>query len=175
MSLNWGTMAEWEKRNCRRALGDLAGVAAALLSAILLHAFTDDDELKDSDTLSTALYLIDRLNTEASMYTPWGLVTETKTLYSSPIAMTNLPEDILKSLEYSVRWIFDDDFNINYPSGQYAGQNKIAVRLKRNIPIYRVYDRLSHMAQNNQYYRIGDNNWNIKLSKNIANFVNPEE
>ena len=175
MSLNWGTMAEWEKRNCRRALGDLAGVAAALLSAILLHAFTDDDELKDSDTLSTALYLIDRLNTEASMYTPWGLVTETKTLYSSPIAMTNLPEDILKSLEYSVRWIFDDDFNIDYPSGQYAGQNKIAVRLKRNIPIYRVYDRLSHMAQNNQYYRIGDNNWNIKLSKNIANFINPEE
>lgn len=175
IGLNWATMAEWEKRNCRRALGDLAGVAAALLSAILLHAFTDDDELKDSDTLSTALYLIDRLNTEASMYTPWGMTTEIKTLYSSPIAMTNLPEDILKSLEYSVRWIFDEDFDPNYTTGQYVGQNKIAVRLKRNIPIYRVYDRLNHMAQNNQYYRIGDNNWNIKLSKNIANFVNPED
>lgn len=175
IGLNWATMAEWEKRNCRRALGDLAGVAAALLSAILLHAFTDDDELKDSDALSTALYLIDRLNTEASMYTPWGMTTEIKTLYSSPIAMTNLPEDILKSLEYSVRWIFDEDFDPNYTTGQYVGQNKIAVRLKRNIPIYRVIDRLNHMAQNNQYYRIGDNNWNIKLSKNIANFVNPED
>ena len=175
IGLNWATMAEWEKRNCRRALGDLAGVAAALLSAILLHAFTDDDELKDSDALSTALYLIDRLNTEASMYTPWGMSTEIKTLYSSPIAMTNLPEDILKSLEYSVRWIFDEDFDPNYTTGQYVGQNKIAVRLKRNIPIYRVIDRLNHMAQNNQYYRIGDNNWNIKLSKNIANFVNPED
>lgn len=175
IGLNWATMAEWEKRNCRRALGDLAGVAAALLSAILLHAFTDDDELKDSDTLSTALYLIDRLNTEASMYTPWGMTTEIKTLYSSPIAMTNLPEDILKSLEYSVRWIFDEDFDPNYTTGQYVGQNKIAVRLKRNIPMYRVYDRLNHMAQNNQYYRIGDNNWNIKLSKNIANFVSPED
>lgn len=174
IGLNWSTMAEWEKRNCRRALGDLAGVAAALLSAILLHALTDDDELKDSDLLSTALYLIDRLNAEASMYTPWGLVSEFKTLYSSPIAMSNLPEDILKCLKLSVRWIFDEDFNPNYTTGQYRGENKIWVRLRRNIPIYRVYDRLSHMAQNNQYYRIGDNNWNIKLAKNIANFINPE-
>ena len=175
ISLNWATMAEWEKRNCRRALGDLAGVAAALLSAILLHALVDDDELKDSDMLATGLYLIDRLNTEASMYTPWGMLSEFKTLYSSPIAMTNLPEDILKSLELSIRWIFDENFNPNYENGQYVGQNKIAVRLKRNIPIYRVYDRLNHMAQNNQYYRIGDNNWNIKLSKQIGNFINPED
>lgn len=174
ISLNWSTMAEWEKRNCRRALGDLAGVAAALLSAILLHALTDDDELKDSDLLSTSLYLIDRLNSESSMYTPWGMFTEFKTLYSSPIAMSNLPTDILKCLELSVQWMFNDNFDINYPSGLYSGENKIWVRLRRNIPGYRVYDRLNHMANNNQYYRIGDNNWNIKLAKSIGNFIDSE-
>ena len=175
IGINWAIMPEWEKRNCRRAIGDLCGVAAALLTAILLHALTDDDELKDSNTLATILYLTDRLNSEASMYTLWGLVTETKTMYSSPLAMLNGPEDLLKSLEIATRWLFDEDYNINYTTGQYAGQNKLYVRLKRNIPIYRVYDRLSHMANNNQYYRIGDNNWNIKLSRNIADIINPEE
>ena len=174
ISLNWSTMTEWEKRNCRRALGDLAGVASALLMAILLHTLTDDDELKNSDLLSTGLYLIDRLNTEASMYTPWGMVTEFKTLYSSPLAMSNLPMDILKALELSAQWIFNEDFNPYYENTQYAGENKIWVRLRRNIPIYRVYDRLTHMANHNQYYRIGDNNWNIKLAKQVADIISPE-
>ena len=167
-------MPEWEKRNCRRAIGDLCGIAAALLTAIILHSLTDDDELKDSDSLATILYLADRLNSESSLYTPWGLITEAKTMYSSPIAALNGPEDLLKSLEIATRWLFDDDYDVIYPSGLYAGQNKLFVRLKRNIPIYRVYDRLNHMANNNQYYRIGDNNWNIKLSKNIADIINPE-
>lgn len=175
ISINWAIMPEWEKRNCRRAMGDLCGIAAALLTAIILHALTDDDELKDSDTLATMLYLADRLNSESSLYTPWGLITEAKTMYSSPIAALNGPEDLLKSLEIATRWLFDDDYDVIYPSGLYAGQNKLYVRLKRNIPIYRVYDRLNHMANNNQYYRIGDNNWNIKLSKNIADIINPEE
>ena len=56
-------------------------------------------------------------------------------------------------------------------TGQYKGENKLKVKLVRNIPGYRVYDRLQHMARNNSYYRIGDNNWNVKLAKNIADFM----
>ena len=51
----------------------------------------------------------------------------------------------------------------------YKGQNKYAVLLKRNIPIYRIYQRFNNIAKNNHYYRINDSNWNIKVAKNVGN------
>ena len=34
-------------------------------------------------------YISDRLLSESQMYTPWGLISEASTLWSSPIAATN--------------------------------------------------------------------------------------
>ena len=174
-SLNWEMLPEWEKNNVRKVYGDLCGIASAMLISIGLHMATDDDQIKDSNFLSTILYLSDRLFSETMLYTPTGLVTETSTLMSNPLAATSSVEDLLKAMDIIINIAFDENYNPNYTSGLYRGENKLKVLLKRNIPGYRVYDRLQHMTKNNQYYRINDNSRNIRVSKNIANAIVAED
>lgn len=172
---NWRMLPEWEKRNIRRIYGDLCGMAASILIAALIYAATDDDDIKESNTLSTCVYLADRLFSESHMYAPFGIIPEAKTLYSSPMAAINGPSDLLETINITWNWMFNGEFNPYYEHGQYSGDLKLLVKLRRNIPIYRTYDRLTHMANNNRYYRIGDSNFNNKIAKTVANFVNPEE
>lgn len=171
---NWNLMPEWERNAVKRCLGDLYGVVSAMLMGIAIYAMTDDDDEKESEFIATALYISDRLLSESQMYTPWGLVSEASTLWSSPIAATNGPEDLLKGIGFLTQWMFDEDFNPTYKTGIYAGQNKEWVLLKRNIPLYRVIDRLSSMTKNNSYYRINEKSLNMKLSKLIADEINPD-
>lgn len=174
LGMNYKLLPEWERHNMKRCLGDLQGVVSAFLIAICLHMMTDDDEIKDSEALSTMLYLADRLNTEASMYTPWGLYTEASTLWSSPIAGQNSIKDLLKAASYGVKALTDEEFSMTYTTGLYKGQNKLQVLLYRNTPIWRTYQRLSHMSKNNSYYRINETALNIKAAKNIADTIVPD-
>lgn len=174
LKLNYQTMPVWEQNNMRRALGDLLGVGSAFLIAIGVHLMTDDDEIKESELLSTALYMADRMNSESAMYFPWGLYSEAGTLWSSPIAAQNGPKDLLKGLALGANILFDSEFDPYYTTGLYKGQHKGAVLLYRNTPIYRVYQRLSTMTKNNQYYRINENTMNIRMAKTIADDINPD-
>ena len=171
---NWQFMPEWERRAAKRSLGDLYGIVSAMLMAIGIYAMTDDDDEKNSEFVATAIYLADRLLSESQLYTPWGLVSETSTLLSSPIAATNSIEDLFKGLSFLGQWMFDEDFDPNYKTGLYAGQNKAAVLIKRNIPAYRVYQRLSTMTKNNNYYRINEKALNLRLAKHIADEINED-
>ena len=65
-------------------------------------------------------------------------------------------------------------FNMTYTTGLYKGQNKLQVLLYRNTPIWRTYQRLSHMSKNNSYYRINETALNIKAAKNIADSIIPD-
>lgn len=171
---NWDLMPQWERNAVKRCLGDLYGIVSAMLMGIAIYAMTDDDDEKESEFVATSLYISDRLLSEAQMYTPWGLVSETSTLFSSPIAATNGIEDLFKGLGFLAQWMFDEDFDPTYRSGLYAGQNKGWVLLKRNIPLYRVIDRLSNMTKNNSYYRINQKSLNMRFSKMIADEINPD-
>ena len=151
----------------RRVLGDLLGCVLAFGSAMLIYAGTDDDELEDNIVYATMLYLTDRIYSEARMYTPWGLVGEAKTLWSSPIAVNNTILDMLKLGELGIQWIFDDEFNPTYTTGLYKGENKFVVRFGRNVPIYRIVNRVANMDKNNKYYRIGQKGIH-KRAKTIA-------
>lgn len=174
IKLNWKLMPQWERNACKRTLGDLYGIVSAMLMGIGIYALTDDDDEKESEIVATALYLSDRLLSEAQMYTPWGLISEASTLWSSPIAATNGPEDLLKGIGFLAQWMFDEDFNPTYKTGLYSGENKGWVLLKRNIPLYRVIDRLSNMTKNNSYYRINENSLNLQFGKLIADEINPD-
>lgn len=175
LKINWQLLPTWEQNNIRRTYGDLCGITAAMLTAIGIHLACDDDELKDDtvkgNLLSTCIYLSDRLYSESRMYTPTGMYNEFDVLWSSPIAATNGPEDLLKGLNVIVNTLFNEDYEPNYTTGLYKGQNKAAVVLKRNIPAYRVYNRLKHMSENNQYYRINDNSLNMRTATNIVNAI----
>lgn len=171
---NWNLMSPWERNAVKRCLGDLYGILSALLLGITIYAMTDDDDEKESNVVATGLYLADRLLSESQMYTPWGLYSEGKTLWSSPIAAYNGPSDLIKIMDYTARWLFDEDFDPVYSTGIYKGKNKVGVLIKRNIPIYRVIERLNNMTKNNSYYRINEKALNMKISKYIADQINPD-
>lgn len=171
---NWNLMSPWERNAVKRCLGDLYGILSALLLGVAIYAMTDDDDEKESNIVATGLYLADRLLSESQMYTPWGLYSEGKTLWSSPIAAYNGPSDLIKIMDYTARWLFDEDFDPVYSTGIYKGKNKVGVLIKRNIPIYRVIERLNNMTKNNSYYRINEKALNMKISKYIADQINPD-
>lgn len=171
---NWNLMSPWERNAVKRCLGDLYGILSALLLGVAIYAMTDDDDEKESNIVATGLYLADRLLSESQMYTPWGLYSEGKTLWSSPIAAYNGPSDLIKIMDYTARWLFDEDFDPVYSTGIYKGRNKIDVLVKRNIPLYRVIERLNNMTKNNSYYRINEKALNMKISKYIADQINPD-
>lgn len=171
---NWNLMSPWERNAVKRCLGDLYGILSALLLGVTIYAMTDDDDEKESNVVATGLYLADRLLSESQMYTPWGLYSEGKTLWSSPIAAYNGPSDLIKIMDYTARWLFDEDFDPVYSTGIYKGKNKVGVLIKRNIPLYRVIERLNNMTKNNSYYRINEKALNMKISKYIADQINPD-
>lgn len=171
---NWNLMSPWERNAVKRCLGDLYGILSALLLGVTIYAMTDDDDEKESNVVATGLYLADRLLYESQMYTPWGFYSEGKTLWSSPIAAYNGPSDLIKIMDYTARWLFDEDFDPVYSTGIYKGRNKIDVLVKRNIPLYRVIERLNNMTKNNSYYRINEKALNMKVSKYIADQINPD-
>lgn len=171
---NWNLMSPWERNAVKRCLGDLYGILSALLLGVTIYAMTDDDDEKESNVVATGLYLADRLLSESQMYTPWGLYSEGKTLWSSPIAAYNGPSDLIKIMDYTARWLFDEDFDPVYSTGIYKGKNKVGVLIKRNILLYRVIERLNNMTKNNSYYRINEKALNMKISKYIADQINPD-
>ena len=171
--INWNTIPQWERANMRRVLGDLLGSILAFGVAMLMYLGSDDDELEDNNFYATLLYLTDRIYSEARMYTPWGLVPEFKTLHSSPIAATNSVNDALKLGNLLWQNIIDEDFNPYYTTGRYRGENKYAVTIGQNIPIYRIINRLQNMNKNNKYYRIGQKS-STKRAKTVADWIDGE-
>ena len=175
LRLNYQTLPEWEKANIRRIQGDLGGIMAGMIGLIALGLLTggdDDDELYDTTWYNFMLYTADRWITESNSYTPWGLVTEGKTLWSSPVAAFKAPEDLLKLLNLSMQAIFDDDFNPEYTTGRYKGENKFKRLIIGNIPLMRNINRLEQLEKNNQYYRLDDNSMRNSIVDNIVDWYN---
>lgn len=175
LRLNYQTLPEWEKANIRRIQGDLGGIMAGMVGLIALGLLTggdDDDELYDTTWYNFMLYTADRWITESNSYTPWGLVTEGKTLWSSPVAAFKAPEDLLKLLNLSMQALFDDDFNPEYTTGLYKGENKLTRLIIGNVPLMRNINRLEQLEKNNQYYRLDDNSIRNAIVDNIVDWYN---
>ena len=169
---NYSTLSRFEKANLKRNLGDLAGILSAMLIVTLLYAAFDDDDIKDDGWKASLLYLADRLYSDSSMYTPIGLVSEYKTAWSSPIASANGPSDLLKAVTMLPKALFDPEFDPIYRTGQYRGENKFEVLLRRNLPAVRPYDRIQFITRNNSYYKIGESQIGVNIAKNFGDMLN---
>lgn len=171
---NYATMSNAERANVRRALGELTGIAYGLLGGIaascaLLAADDDDETAKIIANL--ALYQADRLSSETIMYNI-GAVSEFDKLWSSPVALGQSFKDVISAFGFVAKYITEgDEFNPNYTTGLYKGENKLAVYVKRQIPIYRGINRIMQLDQNNKYYKLTENMLGIIPTQSIAEWV----
>ena len=159
IDVNWNLLPEHEKANIRRNLGDIKGWLASLLIALATKAIGDDDDEETSIIYNLAMYQADRLNTE-SIQLSWipSIFSESKKLWSKPIAAQSTVEDIINTLKFVTDWMYDEEFNPVYETGRFAGENKFTVRLMRRIPIYRgIYTSLFDIIDNNNYYSMSEN------------------
>lgn len=155
--VNWEALPEYQKASILRTAGDIFGALSSITVAIGTNIAWDD---KDKDKMllpNLMLYSADQLATESMMYNPIFLPNNAKQLWSSPIAMMNMPNDIINSLNLIANAMFDDEFDYNYTTGRYKGENKFKVKLMRQVPIYRAYNNLATLDKSNSYYHYGQN------------------
>lgn len=157
-STNWNMLPRYQRAAILRAMGNVAGSVAAIAMALAAHAIWDDKELENSTLGNLLIYEADSLATQVMMYTPPFVITEGKKLYSSPIAAQTMPSDVLKAMNIIAEGLISgDDYNWDYSSGRYAGENKLYVLTTRQIPIYRAYSNIAGLDKSNSYYKLGDN------------------
>lgn len=172
--LNFNLMNDNQQAAILRGMQDACGALAAILTAIAIRVAWDDDKLKDSWFANLALYSADSLASQSMMYNPVFLPGEFKKLWSSPIASLTMPSDILDACNIIAEGLMTDDYEWDYTTGRYRGQNKLAVKLTRQIPIYRSYSNLTGLNQSNSYYKLGDNMLSIINVKGIADVFKGE-
>lgn len=167
---NWNILPEYERANCRRALGDLLGCLSAVCLGIAVQCLIDDDD--DNLLYNMFIYQADRLASESAMYFPLGAIAEGEKLWSSPIAAKNSITDGLETAGLISRYILQgDDFDAYYSTGLYNGENKIWVQVRRNIPIYHSIDMVNRLSKSNKYYKLTDNMLSIIPTRDIADAI----
>ena len=168
---NWQLLPDYERKNIRRNLGDVIGVLGAVAIAIGLRALGDDDD-EDGIIYNLALYEADRLASESFQFNPFGAASEAKKLWSNPIAVQSIVNDILSSMGTMAQILIEgEDYDPYYHSGKYAGEHKLKVYIERRIPVWRGVNAILNIGHDNHYYKLGDNMISIIPVKDIATWI----
>ena len=171
LQTNWQLMPKWQRASIERAAGDVVGALGGVCTALAVRCIWDDDDLKNSLWGNLMLYEADDLTTQSMMYNMLFLPQQFDQLWSSPIAGITAGKDIMSACNNIAAYVMDDDYDPNYTSGRYAGQNKIIVKLGRQIPIYRSLNNLATLDKANSYYKTGDNLLTLINVKDWANDI----
>ena len=171
LQTNWQLMPKWQRASIERAAGDVVGALGGICTALAVRCIWDDDDLKNSLWGNLMLYEADELTTQSMMYNMLFLPQQFDQLWSSPIAGVTAGKDIMAACNNIAAYIMDDNYDPNYTSGRYAGQNKIIVKLSRQIPIYRSLNNLATLDKANSYYKTGDNLLTLINIKDWANDI----
>lgn len=171
LQTNWQLMPKWQRASIERAAGDVVGALGGVCTALAVRCIWDDDDLKNSLWGNLMLYEADDLTTQSLMYNMLFLPQQFDQLWSSPIAGVTAGKDIMAACNNIAAYVMDDDYDPNYTSGRYAGQNKILVKLGRQIPIYRSLNNLATLDKANSYYKTGDNLLTLINVKDWANDI----
>ena len=171
LQTNWQLMPKWQRASIERAAGDVVGALGGICTALAVRCIWDDNDLKNSLWGNLMLYEADDLTTQSMMYNMLFLPQQFDQLWSSPIAGATAGKDIMAACNNIAAYIMNDDYKPNYTSGRYAGQNKIIVKLSRQIPIYRSINNLATLNKANSYYKTGDNLLTLINIKDWANDI----
>jgi hypothetical protein len=168
---NWQLLPDYERKNIRRNLGDVIGVLGAVAIAIGLRALGDDDD-EDGIIYNLALYEADRLASESFQFNPFGAASEAKKLWSNPVAVQSIVNDVLSSMGTMAQILIEgEDYDPYYHSGKYAGEHKLKVYIERRIPVWRGINAILNIGDDNHYYKLGDNMISIIPVKDIATWI----
>lgn len=171
VNTHWNLLPDYERANIARNLGDVCGVLAAVAVAIGLRALGDDDD-EDGIIYNLCLYEADRLASESFQFNPYGAWVEAKKLWSNPVAVQSIINDILSSMGTMSQILIEgEDYDPYYKSGKYAHQHKLKVYIERRIPVWRGINAIVNIADDNHYYKLGDNMLNIIPVKDIAEWI----
>lgn len=169
---NWNIIPEYDRANIKRALGDVMGVMSALCTAISLQIIAGGDDKEHSILYNLFMYESDRLASESAMYTIPGLMSEGAKLWSSPVAVESGISDVLSSAGLIAQYMIQgEDFDPYYQTGLYAGENKLEVKLKRQIPMYHGIDMVYRLQRSNKYYKLDKNMLSVIPIGDIADWV----
>ena len=169
IQFNWNNLSNWERANIRRNLAEVAGVLTACLVVFALYGFSDDDDINDDKFKASLLYLADRIYSETTTYSPVGMISEYRTNLRNPIAAMQSVTDLMKAAVMIPQYLFDPDFEVEYQTGRYVGENKFDVLLKRNTAGFRNFDRIMTIDKNNSYYKVGKSQIGVNIAKSFGN------
>ena len=80
--------------------------------------------------------------------------------------------DILSSAGLIAQYMIQgEDFDPYYQTGLYAGENKLEVKLKRQIPMYHGIDMVYRLQRSNKYYKLDKNMLSVIPIGDIADWV----
>jgi len=151
----WHLIPEYDRANVRRNIGDFVGVLAGISGVLAVVAWQGDDD-DDGIVSNLMLYEFDRLASEAFLYNPIGLWSESKTLMSTPIAGESIIDDALSAVKNIAGAIVGgEDYDGLYHSGQFAGRHKLTVYLERRTPIWNGIRSIRDIPDNNHYFKRG--------------------
>ena len=168
---HWALLPDYERSNIRRNVGDIVGVLGAVAIAIGLRALGDDDD-EDGIIYNLCLYEADRLASESFQFNSLGAMSEAKKLWSNPVAVQSIINDVLASMGTMSQILIEgEDYDPYYTSGKYAGEHKLKVYIERRIPIWRGINSILNIADDNHYYKLGDNMISVIPVKDIANWI----
>ena len=171
MPIHWNLLPDYERANVRRNLGDIVGVLAAVAVAIGLRALGDDDD-EDGIIYNLCLYEADRLASESFQFNPYGAWVEAKKLWSNPVAVQSIVNDVLSSMGTMSQILLEgEDYDPYYHSGKYSGEHKLKVYIERRIPVWRGINAIANIADDNHYYKLGDNMISLIPVKDIADWI----
>ena len=168
---HWALLPDYERSNIRRNVGDIVGVLGAVAIAIGLRALGDDDD-EDGIIYNLCLYEADRLASESFQFNPFGAMSEAKKLWSNPLAVQSIINDVLASMGTMAQILIEgEDYDPYYTSGKYSGEHKLKVYIERRIPVWRGINAILNIADDNHYYKLGDNMISVIPVKDIANWI----
>jgi hypothetical protein len=170
----YNILPEYDKANIRRCLGEWIAIikAVALFVVGKLMLDNDDDSTQVADYI---LYSADRLMSETIQYTPWGIVNESKKLYSQPVAALSIAQDNLRLLGALCSYIITGNpDDLYYNSGSYSGENKLVVNFFKQVPLVNQIIKHERLGANNSYYKVRSSPFS-GLGQIVANMITDED
>jgi hypothetical protein len=170
----YNILPEYDKANIRRCLGEWIAITKAVALFVVGKLMLDDDD-DSTQVADYILYSADRLMSETIQYTPWGIVNESKKLYSQPVAALSIAQDNLRLLGALCSYIITGNpDDLYYNSGSYSGENKLVVNFFKQVPLVNQIIKHERLGANNSYYKVRSSPFS-GLGQIVANMITDED